>query len=517
MATYYYDSVNGNDANPGTIGSPKQTYTSVGTVVGDRFLFKAGTTQTFPSMATARSGSSDSARSYFGVYGASAQATYVTFRVASGAIILNGAGSKYITFEDIYFDMTNPGVLHSVYCTSQSVAGQTVGNIFRRCYFTGSNSGVAPGGGNGLNIQREPASTAASPEDYLIEDCHFWGNSGHGMLVAGGRNIIVRRCNFWGNGFDDPTGGHGFSSRALHRSAPSGWTISTGTIWQHTLAAPATDVYYVRTNVAAYFRLTRTPGAATAPGLGQYGVSGGVLYINVGSAANPSTQAITYVYALCSNLLIEDCNSWGNISDPRTPGTEGHGYAFDDYAENSIFRRNKSYDNEGAGFSINRGDSNTVASNIAFNNGGPGIIVNIGFNARIINNTLTNNNQGGIHARAGEVVFTYTCSDGLVTNNIVVGTKTYGIDCDPANLGFRGSNNNIYGAAKADRTGFGEGTITVNPMLDTEFRPRATALRRSGAYLGGKDFYAKQFYNPPNIGAVEDVTSTPRYAFLNRK
>ena len=109
MATYYYDSVNGNDANPGTIGSPKQTYTSVGTVVGDRFLFKAGTTQTFPSMATARSGSSDSARSYFGVYGASAQATYVTFRVASGAIILNGAGSKYITFEDIYFDMTNPG------------------------------------------------------------------------------------------------------------------------------------------------------------------------------------------------------------------------------------------------------------------------------------------------------------------------------------------------------------------------------------------------------------------------
>ena len=93
MAAYYYDSVNGNDANPGTEAQPKQIYTSVGTVAGDKFYFKRGTTQNFPSMVTARSGSSNSARSYFGVYGES-DIPYVTFRVASGAIIMNGAGSK---------------------------------------------------------------------------------------------------------------------------------------------------------------------------------------------------------------------------------------------------------------------------------------------------------------------------------------------------------------------------------------------------------------------------------------
>jgi parallel beta-helix repeat protein len=246
-------------------------------------------------------------------------------------------------------------------------------------------------------------------------------------------------------------------------------------------------------------------------------VSGGVLYINVGSGANPSTQSVTYVYALCSFLTIEDCNSWDNFSDPRTPGTEGHGFAFDDYADNSIFRRNRSYDNEGFGFSINRGESNTLVSNIAFNNGGPGVFVNIGYNPSIINNTFTDNNRSGIHARAGEMSFGYGCKNGVVVNNILTGTKPYGIDNDPANPGFSGASNNIHGFTRPDRTGFTVGMVTVDPMLDAEFRPYSTALKRAGAYLAGKDFYGKQFYNPPNIGAVDDLTSTPRYALKNRK
>ena len=55
-------------------------------------------------------------------------------------------------------------------------------------------------------------------------------------------------------------------------------------------------------------------------------------------------------------------------------------------------------------------------------------------------------------------------------------------------------------------------SVTANPELDTDYRPRSTALVRKGTYLGGQDFNGKQFYNPPNIGAVDDVTATPRYA-----
>lgn len=54
-------------------------------------------------------------------------------------------------------------------------------------------------------------------------------------------------------------------------------------------------------------------------------------------------------------------------------------------------------------------------------------------------------------------------------------------------------------------------SVTANPELDANYRPRSTALVRKGTYLGGRDFNGKHFYNPPNIGAVDDVTVTPRY------
>lgn len=56
-------------------------------------------------------------------------------------------------------------------------------------------------------------------------------------------------------------------------------------------------------------------------------------------------------------------------------------------------------------------------------------------------------------------------------------------------------------------------SLTEDPDLDNDYRPRAAAVKRSGAYLGGKDYYGKHFYNPPNIGAVDDLTTTPRYIF----
>jgi hypothetical protein len=63
----------------------------------------------------------------------------------------------------------------------------------------------------------------------------------------------------------------------------------------------------------------------------------------------------------------------------------------------------------------------------------------------------------------------------------------------------------------------GPNDLKVDPILDEHYRPRAAALKRSGATLVGKDFYGKQFYNPPNIGAVNDLPATPRYLLTSPK
>ena len=109
----------------------------------------------------------------------------------------------------------------------------------------------------------------------------------------------------------------------------------------------------------------------------------------------------------------------------------------------------------------------------------------------------------------------YGSSNGVITNNILKATNTYGINNDPANPGFSGTTNCIHGFTTADRTGFVTGTKAVDPQLDGDLRPRNAEIIRSGTYIGGdRDHNNKHFYNPPNIGAIEDETDTPRYTFL---
>lgn len=53
-----------------------------------------------------------------------------------------------------------------------------------------------------------------------------------------------------------------------------------------------------------------------------------------------------------------------------------------------------------------------------------------------------------------------------------------------------------------------------DPNLDEWYRPRNPALKRAGIYLGEKDFMGKQFYDTPNIGAVDDEVD-PRYLLMD--
>jgi parallel beta-helix repeat protein len=518
MTIWYFDAVNGSDSNPGTKEAPKQFYNPAISAAGDTFLFKRGVTQVVTTpYQWVQNGISSTARSRYGAYG-EAQVPYSIWKygASSGNMILSCAKTHWTDFEDMYFDMRGTNCRNSLYIAAQAaLAAYSIG--IRRCFFQGSNLPLTRGG-NGLNISQESTATAY-PNDIVVEDCEFFDNEGHGLFILGGRNIAVRRCKFYRNGLYEPTGGHGFSARYNYTNASSGWTLTTGTIWQRPLAAVELDVYYIQTSVAAYPKVRRTAGSQTAPGAGEFGVSGGVLYINVNSGSNPSGQAIHYAWGRCCGLIVEDCESYENYWNRAAPYHEGHGFAFDDFSDESVFRRNISYNNQGAGFSVNRGDRNQLIGNIAYGNWQAAVACNPSDGTIILNNTFLRNNTGtGRHD--AEIKFGGYCRDAVATNNILVSTVAYGIARETTDTGFSGVTNAISGyTAAPEKNATVTATVFAPPKLDERFyRPTAAELIRAGIYVEHKDFNGKQFRNPPNIGAVDDRSPTSvRYAFVRTR
>ena len=506
MTTWYFDAVNGLDANDGlTAATAKQTYNPGISAAGDTFLFKRGVTQVVTTTNQwVQNGISETSRSRYGAYGESQVPYSIWTYAASGNKILSAAKTHWTDFEDMYFDMRNSDCRDALYIAAQGALAAYSINV-RRCFFQGSNRADYRSG-NGLNIVQEITATAY-PNDINIEDCEFFDNEEHGLFILGGRNITVRRCKFYRNGRYAVTGGHGFSSRYNYTTASSGWSQHSGAVWKKTLAAAEPDVYYIRSSHASYPRVRRTASAATTPGPGEYGVDTGILYINIGG--DPTSQGVLYAWGRCCNLVIEDCESYDNYWNQAAPYHEGHGFAFDDFADDSVFRRNKAYNNEGCGFSINNGDRNQIISNIAYGNWQAAVVGNPCDGTQVKNNTFLNNNAGtGFHQ--GEIIFHPNCRDAVISNNIASGTSNYGIYTDPADTGHSGTKNCLHGFGTPDRNSVATATITTDPALDQRYRPWAAECKRTGTYLGGKDHNGKQFYNPPNIGAVDDTTATAR-------
>lgn len=529
MTTWYFDSELGVDANDGkSIDKAKKSYQVFvlagfpGAAQGDTYLFKRGTTQVIDAAnINAGAGASDTVRTKYGAYGVAAVPYSIWTPPPSGtlnnAYILNVSGRSYTDFEDMYFD----GLNRATYSLYMLASGATAcsGHALRRCLFTNmAPSALGIPNGSGLIFGGTDTSTGDT-SNYLIEDCEFFNNPVHGMIVNGAYNVTVRRSLFHGNGFDAPTGGHGFSSKyRLQESTSSGWTLTSGTIWQRTLAAYQADVYYVKTNVTNYGRLDKNTSTPTTPSVGQFGVSGGILYINMGSVTNPATQTVQYAWGRCYNLIVEDCEAWGNIRDPRATDVEGHGFAFDNWADNSIFRRNHSHDNQGAGFSLNLGDNNIVESSIATHNAAAGIQCASARGSLIRKNTSVFNNQGPEGVKGdGEIVQFPNCRDGEIKQNIVMNTPDHkwGVNIFPDVTGVSADKNCVYGTSQIERSSILINTITDNPTLDDQLRPTHPNVVGTGSNLGGKDFYGREFYQNPNIGAIERLRSLAWWAVPN--
>lgn len=136
---------------------------------------------------------------------------------------------------------------------------------------------------------------------------------------------------------------------------------------------------------------------------------------------------------------------------------------------------------------------------VAIHNAGANTVIS-GNTVLFMGTTKGANNRGISHFDAAHT----GCA---IQNNIVSGFK-YGIRYHPTAAPTE-SHNDIYSAtdpvvdnAYATRTP-GTGDKTVDPQLDGAYRPQNPALLGAGTYVRGRDFYGKDFWVPPTIGAVQ--------------
>lgn len=172
------------------------------------------------------------------------------------------------------------------------------------------------------------------------------------------------------------TGGHGFTNFPNRDwIAFNAISLVGGTTYQFTIPAGRSNVWRVAmaanaTNVGAYGWLTENTSTPTTPAPGEYGQSGGVLYLNWGTNSIPGSGTATiyaYAWGLSGGCYYEDCEA-RNTVDFSSNQAEGHGIAADDYRSNNTYVRCYSHDNDGYGFSWHRGEGNEAFYCVASGN-----------------------------------------------------------------------------------------------------------------------------------------------------
>jgi nitrous oxidase accessory protein NosD len=125
---------------------------------------------------------------------------------------------------------------------------------------------------------------------------------------------------------------------------------------------------------------------------------------------------------------------------------------------------------------------------------------NAGQSSDIYNNTFINCATSGAYLVGGADNTT-----NIVRNNIFTTTNSALPAVKVNSLAWTGESSNCFsGFGASPSHTMSASTVTSDPGLDGAYRPQAAAVKRTGLYLGGKDVYGKHFYNPPNMGAVDD-------------
>lgn len=249
--------------------------------------------------------------------------------------------------------------------------------------------------------------------------------------------------------------------------------------------------------------MTQNTSTPTTPASGEWGQSGTTLYVNVGGS-DPGAN-VSYAWGLCSGILVIGCEAYGNYWDTDYIYHEGHGFAFDDWTQNSRFIGCKSYRNQGLGFSINRGDGNIVSGCIAHDNWRAALAINgSARNSRIYNNTFSDNTGGADPLTTEVAVAGLSANSTEVKNTIIVGSASVGVSFPSTASGCVAANNAIAGVSDAVLNGTETNTVSGDPLLDASYRPTAASpCIGAGVYIPGARHYGGKRMSPvaPDIGA----------------
>lgn len=188
----------------------------------------------------------------------------------------------------------------------------------------------------------------------------------------------------------------------------------------------------------------------------------------------------TGVLIPASDIVVEDCELIGNA--------EGAGSLSVNFVTGVKIRRNRLIGDKGI-YILGATSTADIDSNIVMGQGGN--TIGIGCTSGATINARQNTIMA--HQRAIEL---------LGTRNVAM-------------------NNLIQSAGSTPILAYGRATnythLDGNAEVDVLYRPQTVTVKRKGTYVGGKDFYGKQFYNPPNIGAVDDLPATRKYLAITQR
>lgn len=484
MATYYVDpSVAG--PGTGTEVDPFSSWSSVSWSAGNSYLQKRGTT--FSGRVTVGASGTQASPIYVGAYGTGAKPKIVGGSSDTAAIRV--AQRSWVTFEDL--DVSCPTTsssgngLEGFFTSSTEGIGITV----RRCDFHDCKN-------IGLVLFTTVVGAGANVRAALVEDCTFTDNGYHGSHVYGAvQGAKFVNCVYARNA--KTLAGHGASSFA-HRNTytNTGWTLVGGTTYSRTVSAPSgttgtpSDVYQVMYNKSPYWHLTKNTATPTTPGLGEFGFSAGTLYVNVGEAP-ASGREVKASVEIATGIQYFYCRFLNTVD---ASGAEGAGSQADDFSTVEWIGC-EADGNGGAGLFVNLGEDCAAYGCVLTDNTDAGVTSAAAIRNRFNNNTVLRNPIG--------INFTAGSDSSSARNNILSGNTTgLFVDADSAGMSIN-YNNTFANTTNYSGTSAGGNDVTSDPSLRSDYMPLSTAVRTAGTYLGGLDFYGKEFQSPPSIGAVQ--------------
>lgn len=128
---------------------------------------------------------------------------------------------------------------------------------------------------------------------------------------------------------------------------------------------------------------------------------------------------------------------------------------------------------------------------------------NAGQSSNIYNNTFINCGKSGAYLVGGA-----DNTSNIVRNNIFTSTNPSAPAVKVNSAAWTGESSNcFYGFGSPSAHTLGTGTLTADPALDALYRPATSSVKAGGTYLGGRDFYGKEFTNPQPMGALLTLPS----------